>query len=93
MPRPDKIVETLMKEVMVMARDEMEMVDKEMDGIPMASATRIKAVSTPTRMLVMAMMNQVNVNCQDTKAILLTSALIILIVLTLIHTIHLQGVE
>ncbi len=77
-----------------MARDEMEMVDKEMDGIPMASATRIKAVSTtPTRMLVMAMMNQVNVNCQDTKAILLKSTLIILIVLTLIHTIHLQGVE
>jgi hypothetical protein len=92
MPRPDKIVETLMEEVMVMARDEMEMVDKETDGIPMARTTRIKAVSMPTRRLIMAM-NQVNINYWDTKAIQSMSALIILIVLILIHTIHLQGTE
>jgi hypothetical protein len=57
MPRPDSIVETLMEEVIVMARDTMEMVDQQMGGIPMASTTRIKAASTPTRSLVMATMN------------------------------------
>jgi hypothetical protein len=57
MPRPDRIVETLMEEDIVMARDTMEMVDQEMDGIPMASTTRIKAASTPTRSIIMATMN------------------------------------